>query len=546
MAECQASDLILDQLAAEGSKLVFVAPGLADNPIYSAISRRADIKFAFNVHAGAAVGAANGYAEVSAKTGVVMLSSSGLAHVMPALAYVMAARNPLVLVALCHESRNPLKHNASDQARLAEPFCKWVADAQKPDELPLLIRQAFHEAFMPPRGPAMVLVPDSLLTNTLERRLLLPPKVSPLGLAEPSVLKRTTQLLVSASCPAIIAGNEIVQFQARKETVALAEVLGCPVFSEQSPRGLLFPNFHPQFAGVLPPDRELASQMLSIYDVILMAGVQNRGPFDSRGQGPIPANAVVVQINCEPSLAGASQPCHFGGVANLTETLARLRVELQLLADNQWVIQSKARMRQTIEAISSHRQVLAERFTPPALDADIPVAWLLSYLDGVRPRPSSIVNDTGRYSDLPLILMKFDNSSEYFGGMGRMVGWGLPVASGVQFANPNHTVVCLTTEEALLSCPQSLYTAASYGLPLKTVVLNRNGYRPHAMAAELMDTVADDQPEIYERPAISFVELARAFAVPANAVSKVSSVAPLIREMFETAGPYLLDVQVQT
>lgn len=546
MAERLTSDLLLDQLAAEGTRLIFGNPGPIGTPILDAVAKRSDIKFVLGLNEAITVSMANGYAQASNKPGVVILhSASALTGGISTLSGALCSRDPLVVLCAQQDTHiiNELPRVYGDLCRLAEPFCKWVAELREPDEAPRLIRRAFQECVSVPRGASFISLPENLLGKNADSRPLLPPKQSRLGQAESGFLKRAAQLLLSASRPAIIVGNEVSQHAARKEVVSLVEVLGCPAYCEPAPTGLNFPNQHRQFAGVLPDDQRLAADHLMSHDVILTVGVQNCGPLDYKGHGAIPSTAVVVQMNIDPALAGAWQPCHFSVTADLSETIARLRAELQLLGDMHWLASVKARCRQTVDMISSHLQATDSVPAAPSDDSAISVKWLLSILDQKRPERSIVVNGTGGHSSLPLSIMTFDGSSSYFAGNCISRGWGLAAAVGIQCASPEHVVICLIGDGSMLHHPQALWTAAHYNLPVKTIVLNNQGY--HSLSESLEGGNRGMFADLKD-PAVSFTGLADAFGVPGKSISKVEQVQPALDEMFKATGPYLLDVRLET
>jgi benzoylformate decarboxylase len=544
MSRYLASELLADQLAVEGTRLVFGKPGRTNLPFLETVAKRSDIQYVQALNEATAVLMATGFAQASGKHGVIDVDSApGLLAALAGILNARESRIPLVILGgqTSTDRLNDMNTSERDICSLAAPFCKWTAQLNDPSELARLLRRAFHEAASPPAGPTFVSLPVDLMSMPTTSRVTMPPRMSPLGAADSSFIKRTAQLLIASTKPVLLLGNEVWQYHARSAAVSLAEVLGCPVFVEAHPTGINFPNQHPLFAGELPGDKVTGDpKIFEGADVMLALGVHNRTNFFS-GAASLPTTTVVVQINTDPLLAGHGLPCHFCASADLTETLSRMRAEIQLVVDTQWVTRAKERLKETQSWIESERSADAGQVSRGSTGEGIQVADLVRQLDAMRPLKSVIVNGFGSLSPLAMRFMKLEHGSEYLATNGRSPGYALPAALGVKWASPEYVVLCLTRDSSLLSHPQALWTASHYNLAVKVVVLNNQGYGPVAQAAH-----TDDPMNMLELrdPPVSFLDLAAAMGLPANTISTRSELEPGISEMLKTDGPYLLDVKV--
>ena len=253
------------------------------------------------------------------------------------------ARVPLVVIADEQDTEilNDEQPLGGDLLGLTKPLAKWQCELRATSQIARNIRRAFHEALSPPKGPVLISSPVDLLIKLASGQTIPPPQTAPLGAADPNFCKKAAKALVSAKKPCIILGNEVSQFHGRKEAVTLTEVLGCPAYSEPLPTGVNFPNRHPHFAGVLPLEIDKASEMLESYDVFLVLGMQTR--LAARGDEPplFPPTAIVIQLNIEGGLSGRTLPCDLAATADIAESLARLRAEIQLIVDTNWVADGK-------------------------------------------------------------------------------------------------------------------------------------------------------------------------------------------------------------
>lgn len=544
MIEQLASHLLLEQLAAEGTRFIFGSLASGSSPIISAAVERTDIHYLAGLHEDIAGAMAIGYAQASGRPGVISLpAATGLINGLSSIYNAQRARIPLVVIADQQDTQilNDEPPLSGDLCDLARPVSKWVCELRTASEIPRLLRRAFHEALSPPKGPVFIAAPVNVLMDHAEGRSIPPPQSSPMGAADIGFLKKAAKALVSAKRPCMILGNEVSLYRARKEAVALAEVLGCPAFCEPLPTGVNFPNRHAQFAGVLPLDLYKASELLAGYDVLLVLGMQTRLPAKPHEPALFSPEALVIQLNLEAELAGRTLPCDLTAIADIAESLSRLRAEIQLIVDSSWVTAARTRGSKTISKISERRQRIEDAISFPGPNAPIPLFWLLRLLDAVRPQKSMVVSDLVFDDANPFEVLNLEGSSSYFSSNGGIGGYALSAALGVQWSSPDSCVICLTSDESALTYPQALWTAAHYGLHVKFIVVNNLGRTNFSVRLAPMP---DANRMLLDNPAIDFPELARSMRVPAATVGTIGSLETSLQYMFETPGPYVLDVHI--
>ena len=358
MSNYTGADLLIDQLAAETAKVFFTKPGVDAAPLLAALERKLEKSENFRqvllLNESIAILSAVGYAQASGKPGLVCLSgTTSAASGLAAMKAAMSARAPVVIMVAQKGagSTGEFFSTPVDICQFAAPFTKWVCRPETILDLPRAMRRAFHECLTPPMGPTLVAVPSHLLQTDAAARVLMPPRLSPTGAADTTFIKRAAQILAAATNPGVLAGNEISQYHARKELVALTEVLGCAARVEANPTGLNFPSQHRLMAGVLHDGPSDGEPPFGGCDVVLAVGVQNREVLAA--STVIPATAVVLQVNIDPDLAGRGLPCHFTACGDLSESMSKLRAEVQLQVDNQWVGRAKERSRKTAEQIAA-------------------------------------------------------------------------------------------------------------------------------------------------------------------------------------------------
>jgi len=545
------SHLLVEQLLTEGTNMFFVAPRSLRSPLAKILSKaKNNVTVVNTLTEMTSVFMATGYGQASSRAPVVILpAGQGLVGCLSAIYTASRMRVPLIIIQ--DDLTTPVLNDdpplTVDSVAIARPLCKWAAQARHAHEIPRLIRRAFTEAMAPPKGPVFLSLPIDILNQAASADLISPPHTSPLGAADHNFILKTARSLVAAQSPAIIAGNEVSQFRARKEVATLAEVIGCPVYSEPMPTGVNFPNRHPQFGGVLPLNLELAREKLAGHDLILMLGMQTRLPSGHGEAGLLSPRSSVIQINIEPTLAGKSLPCIATANADLSESLSRLRAEIQLIADAKWCSEARNKAQATIDTVSKERQKLEEELVYPKPNESVSLFWLLRTLDGARPTTSIIVTDLMGTEWDPSFVMSLEGSSSYFASNSGVDGYAAAAALGTQWASPESPVVAITTDQSLLQSPQALWTAAHYNLNVKFIVVNTRGANRLTSDFELY--VSDDDGLSTEfplnKPEVEFAQLSQSMRIASVRVATMGELEAALTKVFDDNSPYLIDVRIE-
>ena len=247
--------LLLDVLRSEGVRYVFGNPGTTELPLIDALIDAPDISYIWGLQEASVVAMADGYAQAACRPGFVNLhTAGGLGHGLGSLLNASVSGTPLVVTAGQQDSRHTITDPLlfGDLVGIARPAVKWAQEVQHADQLPLLVRRAFHDCSAPPTGPVFLALPMDVMEE-----------MTSVGIAEVSTIDRAAVAgsldrladHLAAIAPgklAIVAGDEISASNAAAETVRLAEAFGAPVYGSSWPLHIPFPTSHPLWAGNLP------------------------------------------------------------------------------------------------------------------------------------------------------------------------------------------------------------------------------------------------------------------------------------------------------
>ena len=160
---------------------------------------------------------------------------------------------------------------SADLATLARPFVKWAAEVHRVADLPRLVHRAAKTALAPPTGPVFLSLPGDMLKAEADLDLMAPTRVAPRLRGDAAAVAASAALLAQAKRPVIFAGDAVAQSRAHAELVALAELIGAPVYAEFVPNTASFPASHPLARGAMVRTQAGVRQVLDQHGVCVRA-----------------------------------------------------------------------------------------------------------------------------------------------------------------------------------------------------------------------------------------------------------------------------------
>ncbi|HUS67554.1 MAG TPA: thiamine pyrophosphate-binding protein [Kofleriaceae bacterium] len=294
--------IVAKQLQAEGVSCLFTLCGGHVAPIYDGCLRYG-IDIVDTRHEQAAVHAADGWARLTRKAGVAILTAGpGVTDGVTGVANAMQAGVPIVVLGGASELRFKGKGalQEMDQTPLLSAVCKASFTATDPKRLAEYVRTAFRIAESGVPGPVFIELPFDVLTAQVTDPYFPPPAVAwPRQPGDPDAVAATAQLIDGAQKPILFVGSQVYWDGAAGELRRLAERANIPVFMNAMGRGSLEATHPLSFANA----RKLAFRST---DLVVVVGT----PLDFRvGYGAgINQQAKIVQIDRNPHVIGANRP----------------------------------------------------------------------------------------------------------------------------------------------------------------------------------------------------------------------------------------------
>jgi thiamine pyrophosphate-dependent acetolactate synthase large subunit-like protein len=449
-------------LAAHGAQVAFGIPGTHNLEIYRHLPA-CGVRPVTARHEQGAGYAADGYAQVSGRPGVVVTTSGpGLTNAVTAAATAYAESRPLLLISpgvpRGTEGRDLGQlHETKDSSGALDRLVAWSRRVASAEEASAAVADAF--AFMAsgrPR-PVHVEVPVDVLEEEWSGQVATACAV-PVAPPDPDAVRRAAQVLAGAERPVLLCGGGAVR--ATAQVRALAERLGAVVVTTCNGKGTL-PEDHPLSVGAAVRLRALQQEVRGS-DALLVVGSE-LGDSDLWG-GTITAGTVV---RCDIEEAQLDKNC---------------RADVHLLGNAADCLDALlAALPPGGPAGEGERRAAALRraCTAEAMDDGAPWAEVNRALRAALPAGATVAGDSSQvtyYGTVHFFEVTAPAQLLYMPGFATL-GYGLPAAIGAKLADPARPVAALVGDGALMFSVQELVTAVELRLPLPVVVVDNGGYR---------------------------------------------------------------------
>jgi len=549
------AEILIDALIKEKVQYLFGYPGGVVIPIFDKLYENKKIEVILTRHEQAAAHAADGYARATGKPGVCLATSGpGATNLITGIA--TAYLDSVPLIAITGQVATPLlgtdAFQEADVVGISRPITKHNILVQNVEELPAMIKQAFHIATTGRPGPVLIDLPVDVSRGVLEKYEY--PKDIKLRGYKPNVIGHTKQIKKAAEAikkaqrPLIYAGGGIVLSNAHKELQALAEKTQIPVTTTLMGLGG-FPGTHELFVGMPGMHgSKAANYALQQTDLIISVGAR----FDDRVTGNVTTfapHAKIIHMDIDPAAISKIIKVDIPVVGDAKNILSELNKIVEPRQRNQW--------NDTVDEWKGEKI-----FTYQNSDTVIKPQAVIEALYEETKGDAIISTEVGQNQMWAAQYYRFDRPRQFLtsGGLGTM-GYGMPAAMGAAMAFPDKIVVDVAGDGSIQMNIQELATIALNEIPVKILILN-NYY---------LGMVRQWQDLFYEKRYSStclregvkrckkcvgldkckkmyvpdFVALAQAYGIPGFRAEKPGEMLSTLKLGLETEGPALMEFMVE-
>ncbi|EUJ24459.1 acetolactate synthase large subunit [Listeria grandensis FSL F6-0971] len=531
------AELLIDALNEQSVEMIFGYPGGAVLPLYDAFYD-CDIPHILTRHEQGAVHAAEGYARVTGKAGVVVVTSGpGATNALTGIADAMSDSIPLVVftgqVATPGIGKDAFQE--ADMIGLTIPITKYNYQVRDVKDIPKIIKEAFHIATTGRQGPVVIDLPKDMSIATTDKvndaTIDLPgyqPTVKPNGMQ----LEKLMQALAASSKPVILAGAGVNHSRATAELLDFAERYQIPVVNTLLGLGS-FPQDHPLFLGMGGMHGSYAANM-ALTDPDLLINFGSR--FDDRMVGSpqeFAKHAVIAHVDIDPAEIGKVLTTKIPIVADIKETLTQL-LEMNVTDEADKTHWYKLNMtRKERHPFTYNRDAKTE----------IKPQKVIEIIGDITEGKALVATDVGQHQMWVAQFYPFSHDHQIMtsGGLGTM-GFGFPAAIGAQLAYPEQTVVAFVGDGGFQMTNQELAILNDYKINLKTVIINNGSLGMVRQWQEKFHNERFSHSIFQSQP--DFVKLSEAYGVKAVRLTNPETLAADLAEAFAYPGPIVIDCVV--
>ncbi len=529
------ADLLLEALKREGTEIIFGYPGGAVLPIYDKLYD-SKILHVFPRHEQGGIHAAEGYARVSGKPGVVIATSGpGATNIVTGLTDAMMDSLPLV-VFTGQVATGVIGTDAFQEADIlgiTTPITKYNYQIRNIEDIPRIVKEAFFIATSGRPGPVLIDVPKDIAASTV----IEPPKDQEINLPgyqptlQPNYLqiRKLTEAVSRAKKPVILAGAGILHAKAAGELKAYAEQQQLPVIHTLLGLGG-FPANHELFVGLAGMHGCYAANMgLSECDLLINFGAR----FDDRLTGNLQyfaPHATVAHIDIDPAEIGKNVPTEIPIVADAKEALkALIQQEGRSSEHKKWLEMIQAWQEEYPYYYSESTKLKPQK--------------VMEMLYEKSNGEAVVVTDVGQHQMWAAQYYRFKKADRWVtsGGLGTM-GFGLPASIGAQFANKEANVIAVLGDAGFQMTTQELAIIKEYNLPIKIVIFNNQALGMVRQWQEIFYEERYSHSKITVQP--SFVKLAEAYGIKGYEIKNEEEAEAILAEVLNRCEPVLLDFRI--
>lgn len=538
--EISGAEILMRALLDEGVETLFGYPGGAIMPVYDALYDYRDrLNHILVRHEQAAAHAAEGYARVSGRTGVCLVTSGpGATNTITGIADAMMDSTPMVVITgqVGAQMLGTDAFQECDVVDIAQPISKWAYQIRSAKDVAWAVHRAFYIAGSGRPGPVVL---DFAKNAQLEKAEYVPGSIDfirsyvPVPNTSKQSVVEAAALINAAQRPLVLVGQGVELGHAQEELKRFVEKAGLPAGCTLLGLSAL-PSDHPLNVGMLGMHGSLGSnKKTQECDLLIAVGMR----FDDRITGKLESyarQAKKIHFDIDPAEIDKNVSVDVAVLGDCKETLPAVMALLEDKEHNEW--RESFREWDALE----NEKVIEPQIHPS--EGPLRMGEVIRRVSELTHHKAVMVTDVGQNQMMAARYFRFSEKRSVVtsGGMGTM-GYGLPAAIGATFGAPERTVCLFLGDGGLQMTIEELGTIMEQQAPVKIILLNNN----------YLGNVRQWQ-QLFFRHRYSFTpmmnpdyeKIAEAYRIPALTVTDRSKLTEAIELMLSTPGPFLLQAAV--
>ena len=534
------AEALMRSLVNEGVTTLFGYPGGAIMPVFDVLYDYKDkLNHILVRHEQAAAHAAQGFARVSGRPGVCLVTSGpGATNTVTGIADALMDNTPLVVI--CGQVGAAMLGSDAfqecDLIGVTQPITKWSYQIRRPEDVAWAVSRAFYIARSGRPGPVVLDFAKNAQLGMVDYE---PQQIDfirsyvPDPQPEPEALRAAADLINGSKKPLVLVGQGVELGDAQEELRTLIEKADMPAGCTLLGLSALASD-HPLNMGMLGMHGSLANNVKTQEcDLLIAIGMR----FDDRITGNLATyakQAKKIHFEIDPSEINKNVPVDVAVLGNCKQTLQAIVDLVDKNDHSQW-------KESFCEHLEKEDKIVIQPEINPG-EGPIKMGEVVRKVTQMTDNKAILVTDVGQNQMMSARYFKFTEKRSIVtsGGMGTM-GFGLPAAIGATFGAP-HRMTCLFLGDGGIQMSiQEFGTIMEQQSPVKIILLNNN----------YLGNVRQWQEMFFNRrysftPMMNpdYNMIASAYGIASETVTRREDLDQAIRKMINTDGPYLLQVAV--
>lgn len=534
------AEILMRALVDQGVTTLFGYPGGAIMPVYDALyDYRKQLNHILVRHEQAATHAAEGYARVSGKTGVCMVTSGpGATNTITGIADAMMDSTPMVVIT-GQVGAHMLGTDAfqeCDVVDITQPISKWAYQIRSAKDVAWAVQRAFYIASSGRPGPVVL---DFTKNAQVEKAEYVPGSIDfirsyvPIPPTDKQSIIEAAALINEAKRPLVLVGQGVELGNASEELKAFIEKTGLPAGCTLLGLSAL-PSAHPLNVGMLGMHGSLgANKKTQECDLLIAVGMR----FDDRITGKLSTyakQARKIHFDIDPSEINKNVSVDVAVLGDCKETLPAVTALLNANHHEAWRESFR-------EWDKQETSVVIEPQIHPT-EGPLRMGEVVRRVTELTEDKAILVTDVGQNQMMAARYFRFTEKRSMVtsGGMGTM-GYGLPAAIGATFGAPQRTVCLFLGDGGLQMTIEELGTIMEQRLPVKIILLNNNYL---GNVRQWQHLFFHNRYSFTPMMNPDYEKIAEAYNIPARTVTRREELDYAIQQMLHTDGPFLLQAAV--
>ena len=533
---------LMESLLHEGVDTIFGYPGGAIIPVFDAMYDYADkLHYVLTRHEQGATHAAQGYARVSGKVGVCIVTSGpGATNTITGIGDALMDSTPMVVIT-GQVGKSLLGTDAFqeiDLVGITQPITKWSYQIRDEKEIPWAVARAFYIAKSGRPGPVVL----DFAKNAQAAKFDYEPATCnfirsylPNHPLDHDAVKAAAQLINQAKKPLALVGHGVTIGKAEEELKEFLDKADIPAAWTLLGESAM-PTSYRLNKGMLGMHGNIGPNIkTNECDLLIAIGMR----FDDRITGDLNAyakQAKVIHFDIDIAEIDKNVKTDVAVLGDVKNTLPAVTAHLQQNTHSEWIDSFKKYEELEMEKVIRHE------LNPP-VGSPITMGEVVRKVSDATNRKAILVTDVGQNQMEAVRYFQFEEKRSVVtsGGAGTM-GFGIPAAIGAKIAKPERTVCLFCGDGGFQMTMQELGTIIQEKLDIKMILMNNNYL---GMVRQWQELFFDQRYSSTPMVNPDFTTIANAYNIPTKLVTKREDLDDAISDMIKSDNSFLLVVNVQ-